>query len=541
MRVFYRLLGAKATALLVATLPIGIALGMSEILTASVLFAVLVEFNLVPTTNTTFWNPLGAGPIITLLCLGAVTGALRYLMQFLPNITFHIYSHRLREALVRNVLSGITERSVMSVPEVSNMISNLIPKSGDLIQSLAASVLGLCLMFLTLSGMIYLSWQLTATIIVFAIILVTLLLVTRQIYGGVVEHMYDLYKQFSMNFLRDAGNVYLLRIFGTNESEADRLIDISKEYVSVTKRYYSLFTFANNVSGVASIFFVVGILWLNYRMSFVSVEKLVPIVYLLSRAAGGIGGIGASLGQVRLQRPYIVELIKYEAELFPNKIYEPVGTEAPAQLFPLDVKELVVGRETALVEPVSIGATAGDVVLISGSSGKGKTTLVMTLIGVLKPISGIIKWGGVPIEGLDPIRLRDRFGYAGPDPYLLDSDIRTNLLFGTQSAKISDADIERALHIACAEFVFDLKGGLAYRLREGGEGISAGQKQRIAIARCILRKPDVILMDEATANIDEVTERIIFERLQAAFPDILIIAVSHRTSLRRYATTFLEL
>jgi len=137
--------------------------------------------------------------------------------------------------------------------------------------------------------------------------------------------------------------------------------------------------------------------------------------------------------------------------------------------------------------------------------------------------------------------LRRRLGYAGPEPYLIDADIRANLRFGLESDAVTDADFERALRLARADFVFDLRGGLSHELREAGEGISAGQKQRLALARCVLRRPEVLLLDEATSNIDEATEAEIMAGLKATFPDLLIIAVSHRASLRRFATVQVEL
>jgi len=106
----------------------------------------------------------------------------------------------------------------------------------------------------------------------------------------------------------------------------------------------------------------------------------------------------------RLQRNWldILELSRHVDDLFPENETNPAGTIAPARVLPLDVRELRFGREVELSRPVSIGAGAGDVVLVSGPSGRGKTTLVMTLIGLLKPIDGAIDWGGVPIDAIDP-------------------------------------------------------------------------------------------------------------------------------------------
>jgi ABC-type bacteriocin/lantibiotic exporter with double-glycine peptidase domain len=165
----------------------------------------------------------------------------------------------------------------------------------------------------------------------------------------------------------------------------------------------------------------------------------------------------------------------------------------------------------------------------------------MTVLGLVPALSGRVLWDGLAVNAVDPAELRKRIGFAGPEPYLLDTDILTNLRFGLDRTNVTDAEIYHALHVASAEFVYDLEGALKHELSEGGDGISAGQKQRLALARCILRQPDVLILDEATSNIDEETERLIIDRLRAAYPKLMIVAVSHRSSLRKFATSVTEL
>jgi ABC-type multidrug transport system fused ATPase/permease subunit len=136
--------------------------------------------------------------------------------------------------------------------------------------------------------------------------------------------------------------------------------------------------------------------------------------------------------------------------------------------------------------------------------------------------------------------LRRKIGFAGPEPYLIDADIRTNLLFGLERSDVTETEIDQALYVACADFVYELEDGLGHQLRENGDGISAGQKQRLAVARCLLRRPETLVFDEATANIDEDTEQLLFDRLLAAYPEMLIIVVSHRSSLRKFATKVVD-
>ena len=112
--------------------------------------------------------------------------------------------------------------------------------------------------------------------------------------------------------------------------------------------------------------------------------------------------------------------------------------------------------------------------------------------------------------------------------------------YGRESGLELREDIEKVLEISCCSFIDKLDDKLAHRLKEGGEGVSAGQKQRISLARALIKEPQVLLLDEATSNIDTVTEKKIFEGIKEAFPEMIIIFVSHRESSREFATKILD-
>ena len=207
----------------------------------------------------------------------------------------------------------------------------------------------------------------------------------------------------------------------------------------------------------------------------------------------------------------------------------------------LRVTDLAVGRDTILVGGLNFSVNSGELLLLSGESGCGKTTLLMTLVGLVKPLDGKIRWNGVRQDELDPIAFRRKASYVGPDPYLFSGTIRENLMFGVDDRTITEDMVERALWCSCAEFVHQKAGGLSATIGEDGIGLSAGQQQRLSIARAVLRRPELLLLDEATANIDVDTESAIIGRLRTILPEAIVVAVSHRATMQSFATHHVKL
>jgi ABC-type multidrug transport system fused ATPase/permease subunit len=538
----YRMTGRAIAAAFLATIPAGLLLGGVEVVTAYVLYLVLVKFNVLSAAGQPQWLPAVADPLAMLAMSVVLTAVLRYIVQVLPGMANSAFECRIRKAAALAVLDGSGEGGTLSVAETSHLYNTVSPKSGVFLQAVMTS-LGLgSVLVLILMQLAYLSWRLTLLAIVVAVISGAPLLWLKRIYGRFSDRTYELHREFGHRFLKDARNALFLKLCGLSRYEADRLGHIARLVRANGHRYALLFAIGSNVPFVAGAAMIAGLLWLNERYQLMAMADLVPFVYLLNRVAGNFVALSTTTGQIRELIPYVTELLGYESILFPEVAsVAPTGIGVTPAAAALEVKNLGYGRREPLTPPLSFAVRSGEMLLISGPSGRGKTTLLMSLLGLIPPLSGQIEWDGVALDRLDAVELRHRVGFAGSEPFLIDADIRTNLMFGLESADRTGSEIDHALVVACAEFVHDLDGGLAFKLRENGDGISAGQKQRLALARCILRRPDVLILDEATANLDEATERLFFSRLLEAYPAMMVIAVSHRSSLRAYATRFLEI
>ena len=170
----------------------------------------------------------------------------------------------------------------------------------------------------------------------------------------------------------------------------------------------------------------------------------------------------------------------------------------------------------------------GSKTAIMGETGKGKTTLFRLLLGFVEPASGKMQiYSNQNIAVSEATR--PNFVYVPQGNTLMNGSIRDNLLLANPEA--TESDMQKALHVACADFVFELAGGLDYELGERSRGLSEGQAQRIAIARGLLRPGNILLFDEISSSLDEGTETELYKRLFATFPEKTMIFVTHRTAV----------
>lgn len=174
----------------------------------------------------------------------------------------------------------------------------------------------------------------------------------------------------------------------------------------------------------------------------------------------------------------------------------------------------------------------GTSVGIVGDTGSGKTTLAKLLLRLYDPVSGAIKIGDSDIKDVSIESLRNKIGVVNQETFLFDGSIRKNIAYGNKD--FEDDDIIRAAEQSqCTEFISSLSDGYNTIIGERGQKLSGGQKQRLAIARAIVRQPDVLIFDEATSSVDNKTERLI----QKTFMDIkqgrTMIIIAHRLSTIR--------
>ena len=186
-------------------------------------------------------------------------------------------------------------------------------------------------------------------------------------------------------------------------------------------------------------------------------------------------------------------------------------------------------QEQPTLHDVTLDAPPGQTIALVGSTGAGKTTVLSLLARFYEATSGTITIDGIPIQTLAKSSLRDRLAYVTQEPFLFNGTVRENLLLSKREA--TDAELWTALTAAHAEaFVRELPKQLDTNVGERGVKLSGGEKQRLSIARALLKNAPILLLDEATASVDSETERQIQDALDRLMENRTAFVIAHRLS-----------
>ena len=196
------------------------------------------------------------------------------------------------------------------------------------------------------------------------------------------------------------------------------------------------------------------------------------------------------------------------------------------------------GKE--VLHKLNLHIRPGEILLLSGPSGVGKTTLLLLLAGLLNQDSGRILLSGKDLKEYDRRFLRRQIGFVHQEHVLFPGTIEENIRYGRPSA--SGQEVAQAARLAnAAGFIEALDSNYDTMVGEGGSGLSVGQKQRLCIARALLMRPSILLMDEPTASVDARSERLIQRTVAELAPNVTCILASHRHSIREVADRIIEI
>jgi ATP-binding cassette subfamily C protein len=267
--------------------------------------------------------------------------------------------------------------------------------------------------------------------------------------------------------------------------------------------------------------------------------SLIASMLVLSRMVGPAVGLQRDGEMIASTLPAHVMIVELEEELRNNAPVESGAGETPDGVIRLDRVSYLHDNGEKGVAEVTLTIAPGESVGVTGPSGAGKTTLIDLITGLLPPQQGTVSVGGQVLEDGAAWRWRNRIAYVAQDAFLTNDTIRRNLV-PSEAGPVGEEALWMALEQASiAETVRAMPDGLETVLAERGSRLSGGERQRIAIARAILRRPSLLILDEATNAIDVPTERRILDTLGHLDPAMSILIIAHRTESLAYCSRVL--
>jgi ATP-binding cassette subfamily B protein len=401
-------------------------------------------------------------------------------------------------------------------------------------------------LFTTLVGVAFLVWYaVTKSWLLIPVFLIGVVLLggltgllsrkIRTIQRSVVKET----NKMSGSITESLRNIELVKSMGLTWPEIRRLKNFTKKIfdleISKVKRIRTLTFFQSSILLVLreSILFI--LLWLIFRklltpgelitMQFISTRILYPLQDL--------GSIILTYREAEASLNIFNDLMKKEPEYRPE---EPVQIGDIESLRFDSVTFRYKKAETDAIEDLSFRAARGDSIAFVGPSGCGKSTLVKLLVGLYTPTHGTIYYDDIPARDIRYNQMRRQLGFVTQDTQLFSGTIRENMQFVKPEA--TDEEINEALERASAiKLVESSPAGLDTLLGEGGKMVSGGEKQRLAIARALIRNPRILIFDEATSALDSITEEEITGTLRevSAGKQQITIMIAHRLSTIMHA------
>jgi len=335
-------------------------------------------------------------------------------------------------------------------------------------------------------------------------------------------------------------NIELVKSLGLARQEIDRLNATTAKILRLELRKVRSLRLLSFIQGTAVNALRTSILFLMLYLIFVQKISIGQFFSLWIYSFFVFGPLQELGTVINTYRETEASLDTFQAILDIPVEAKPANPLHLGDLTSLDFQDVSFTHQSAstpALSGVSFGVERGETVAFVGPSGSGKTTLVKLLVGLYAPKSGRVLYNGKPGTALDLDELRAQIGFVTQDTQLFSGSIRENLLFVNPAATDVEC-LEVLKKAACDSLLARADRGLDTVIGEGGVKVSGGEKQRLSIARALLRRPRLLVFDEATSSLDSLTEEEITETIrEVASSQVITILIAHRLSTVLHADT----
>ncbi len=555
----------------------GLLLAIVEIFFSSFVVIVLQSIGL---TNQEVVMPFGiklefskmSTGLYLLILLGFLRSGLYVCTGLSAVVSNEFFQTRLKLISVNKILNSTREFSSLS--NISSMFAETFGKAAICFHSLA-HVLPLSMQAILIL-FILVSMSLTYTLagIFFLGVSGFVIVALQKIIQRISVDMPTINSNIFQAVIRIYKNWFLIKILQIEKNEINRFTNLQIAYS--TKHIFSnlLALISANIPTAFGIILISSLIYYHHTYELIQNSIFISFLYLflrfvqlLSQVANFLGIAGMNYPFLKSSWVFFKDIKKENVEKWEKKISEISIFQSKPNLksqtdqskkinesFPLAKKaenhppSVMVNNlwfryhegAPRIFSGMNFSVRPGEQVVIMGPSGVGKSTFLALIMGILTPDEG-----DVHIDGQSPMDYiasnASLIAYVGSDPFLIEGTLRENLVYG-QKSFVSDAAIIQSLEqVELKDWFFSIGSDLSYAINESATTLSTGQKQRLAIARAILRGPKLLILDEISANLDILTEEKIADTILKFKGSATVIIVTHRTGIAKFSDLIINL
>ncbi len=482
-----------------------------------------------------------ATAIFTLILLKNVVGLAN---AVLSGLVYGKAGHAIRIALADRLLTvGFPFFHKQDPGRLLNVISTESWRASDAISATLSLVINACAALILYAFLLFISWQLTLTVTLALGVIQALHHILSARLKAASRAVTSKNQTLASRMLHLVHNGQLVRMFGQQPAEQNRF-DAASD--SVRRTAFSLHRRAVELPAIAevlyaAVFLLAVILAWRVGVSFPVISAFLVLLYRLQPYVRGLQGNISQLQSLRGSLEEVEWLLEPAGKPSP-----PQGTKEPGngdECIRFQNVSFSYAREQdapSALERASFVLAAGEATALVGRSGAGKTTIVKLLTRLVDATDGNIYVGSQALTEIDPDKWRRLIAVASQDLELVDGTVFENIAYGVSGAS-RDAVMEAARRAEAHQFIADMPDGYDTLVGYRGLNLSAGQRQRIALARALVRDPPILILDEATSAVDGISEAAIIATLKQRAGTGTTIVISHHRSTIQFCDSVIVL
>ncbi|PSQ15953.1 ABC transporter ATP-binding protein [Halobacteriales archaeon QS_8_69_26] len=326
-----------------------------------------------------------------------------------------------------------------------------------------------------------------------------------------------------------------VKLFRMGESVWRDFADALDDYASAKMTLRRNQVAINNFQALSTALIIFGLIYVALKLTSLSLGGIAVFLFAMFRLGPNVSNLNDLFYSMEGQLPHLVRTREFiddlEAEEEPGGGTEPV----PDPISAVELREITFAyAEVPVLRDVSFSLESNEFVAFVGQSGAGKSTVVSLIARLYDPDEGEIGVDGTPLPEIDLDEWRSAVAVVRQNPYVFDDTLRFNLTLGRDG--VPQEELDRVCEVAqVMEFLDDLPAGYETELGDDGVRLSGGQKQRVALARALLKDAQILVLDEATSDLDTKIERTVQRSIESSEDDRMLLVVAHRLSTVRNA------